>query len=111
MLARASTEGKLHRKFQGYTVDDAQSLIGFGASAIDSLPQGYVQNVPDVPGYRSALAREQLPVARGIALSNEDRVRRYVIERLMCDMTVDLKQAASRCDYPPPSTFTFWPLT
>jgi oxygen-independent coproporphyrinogen-3 oxidase len=35
-----------------------------------------------------------LPVARGLSLSGEDRLRRNAIERLMCDMTVDLGKIA-----------------
>jgi oxygen-independent coproporphyrinogen III oxidase len=41
-LAKARRDGRLHRNFQGYTVDEAPVLLGFGASAIGSLPQGYV---------------------------------------------------------------------
>src|SRR3569833_482737 len=84
------------RNFQGYTTDTASALIGLGASAIGSLPQGYVQNISAVPLYRAALAQGHLPVARGIALSQEDHLRRHVIERLMCDLEVDLADACLR---------------
>ncbi len=50
-LAVAAREGRLHRNFQGYTVDDAEALIGLGASAIGKLPQGFVQNAVDMAGY------------------------------------------------------------
>jgi len=95
-MAKASESGTLTRNFQGYTTDTAQTLIGLGASAIGALPQGYVQNVPAVPAYRAALAQGRLPTARGIALSQEDRLRRHIIERLMCDLAVDLETACSR---------------
>ena len=49
-LAPAATAGRLHRNFQGYTVDDADALLGLGASAISRLPQGFAQNAPDVGG-------------------------------------------------------------
>jgi oxygen-independent coproporphyrinogen-3 oxidase len=89
-LARMLAEGRLSRNFQGYTTDTASALIGLGASAIGALPQGYVQNIADVPGYRSAVHSGRLPIARGVALSSEDRLHRAAIERLMCDMKVDL---------------------
>ena len=89
-LAVAQRNGTLARNFQGYTSDDAPALIGLGASAIGSLPQGYVQNISDVPGYRKAIASDKLPIARGVALNNEDRLRRRIIEKLMCDLRVDL---------------------
>jgi len=94
-MANAQRRGRLARNFQGYTTDNAPALIGLGASSIGSFPQGYVQNLSDVPTYRAALQAGRLPVARGIALSNDDRVRRHVIERLMCDLSVDLDGVAA----------------
>jgi oxygen-independent coproporphyrinogen-3 oxidase len=40
--------------------------------------------------YAAALHAERLPIARGIALGADDRRRRAIIERLMCDRRVDL---------------------
>jgi oxygen-independent coproporphyrinogen-3 oxidase len=95
-LAKAAAGGQVSRNFQGYTTDNAPVLIGFGASAIGSLPQGYIQNLANVPAYREAITLGRLPVARGVALSEEDRIRRAVIERLMCDLSVDLDAIANR---------------
>ncbi len=89
-LVPALREGRLHRNFQGYTVDPAEVLIGFGASAIGALPQGYIQNVTAMPEYRKAIGEGRLPVARGIELTPEDRLRRAIIEQIMCHMKVDL---------------------
>ncbi len=87
-LARAS--GRLHRNFQGYTVDQAATLVGFGASAISSLAEGYVQNVSSIGAYSKSALAGHLPVARGVAIDAEDRLRGEVIERLMCDLEIDL---------------------
>lgn len=89
-LARALDAGRLRRNFQGYTTDPADVLIGFGASAIGALPQGYVQNAVAVRAYREELATGRLATVKGIALNDDDRRRRAVIERLMCDLAVDL---------------------
>jgi len=94
-LAIAQRAGTLCRNFQGYTSDRAPALIGLGASAISSLPQGYVQNIADVPGYRRAIESGRLPVARGVELSDEDRLRRRVIEKLMCDLHVNIEDVAA----------------
>jgi oxygen-independent coproporphyrinogen-3 oxidase len=104
-LAQAQRVGTLHRNFQGYTDDGASTLIGFGASSIGKLPQGYVQNAGTIAAYRNAVAGGQLATVRGIALTAEDYLRRDVIERLMCDLAVDLQAAALRhgCD---PDTFS-----
>ena len=102
-LAAALGEGRLHRNFQGYTADDAPALLGFGASAISALPQGYVQNAAPIRAYRDAIDRGRFATARGIALKHEDRLRRAVIERLMCDLRVDLAEVCRRYDRTPDS--------
>jgi oxygen-independent coproporphyrinogen-3 oxidase len=88
-LAKAAKGGWLRRNFQGYTTDTAEALIGIGASSIGRLPQGYVANAADVGGWRRAVEAERLPVARGFALTNEDRLRGAVIEQLMTSYAVD----------------------
>jgi len=95
-LAQALRCGTLARNFQGYTADQAATLIGLGASSIGSLPDGYVQNIAAVPTYRAFVASGQLPVARGFALSDADRMRRDVIQQIMCTMHTDLDEAAAR---------------
>ena len=82
-LARAPA----HRNFQGYTTDRSDALIGLGASAISRLPQGYAQNATGVADYRQRVGAGGRATARGVALSDDDRLRAHVIERLMCDLT------------------------
>ena len=81
----------LRRNFQGYTSDAADALIGFGASAIGKLAGGYAQNAVSTPDYERRLAAGRLATARGITLSQEDRIRAYVIERLMCDFRLSTR--------------------
>jgi len=90
-LTDALDAGRLRRNFQGYTADDAPILLGFGASAIGQLPQGYVQNPAGVPAYGDMLKAGRLATVRGIVLTDEDRLRGAVIERLMCDLVIDLE--------------------
>jgi oxygen-independent coproporphyrinogen-3 oxidase len=92
-LARAAAEGRLHRNFQGYTDDAADCLLGFGVTAIGRTPFGYVQNETETGAWARAVAAGKLPVSKGHALSLEDMLRGYVIERIMCDGTVDLDDA------------------
>jgi len=95
-LARAAADHRLKRNFQGYTTDSAPILLGLGASSIGSLPEGYVQNHPAVPAWRDAVRAGTVPVARGIALTEDDRLRRDVIGQIMCDFAVDLAAVAER---------------
>ena len=76
---------KVARNFQGYTTDHADALIGLGASAIGRLPQGYVQNHASTAEYARRISETGLATSRGIALTDGDRMRGFVIERLMCD--------------------------
>ncbi len=93
-MAVALKEGRLHRNFQGYTTDANPCLIGMGASGIGSLPQGYAVNDGGIHGYQRAVGEGRLATTRGIAVSAEDKLRRDVIERLMCDLAVDLEAVA-----------------
>jgi oxygen-independent coproporphyrinogen-3 oxidase len=99
-LAEAAREHRLHRNFQGYTTDAAPALLGFGASAIGSLPQGYVQNQVATGEYKREVGEHGLAVVRGVALTAEDRMRRWVIERLMCDFAVPLDELKGRFGRP-----------
>jgi len=95
-MTEALDEGRLHRNFQGYTTDEARALIGFGASSIGALPQGYVQNAVPLRAWADAVRNGRPAVDKGIALNDDDRLRRDVIERLMCEMAVDLSVEAAR---------------
>jgi oxygen-independent coproporphyrinogen-3 oxidase len=95
-MAVAGGAGGLHRNFQGYTTDPADTLIGFGASAIGRLPQGYVQNAAVTRDYLAAIGAGRLATARGFALSGDDRLRADLIERLMCDFRVDMDDVCRR---------------
>lgn len=95
-MAVALREGRLRRNFQGYTTDQSDILLAFGASAIGRLPQGYVQNEVAIAAYSRAIADERLATAKGYALTADDRLRGEIIERIMCDFAVDLDAICGR---------------
>ena len=95
-LAAAARDGGLQRNFQGYVADNSPWIVGVGASAISSLPRGFSQNVSDPAPYMAAIAQGGFATARGVALTNDDRLRARIIERLMCDSQVDLEQECRR---------------
>jgi oxygen-independent coproporphyrinogen-3 oxidase len=84
-LASAAEDGALHRNFQGYTADPCKVLIGFGASAIGRLPQGFVQNATRIPDYERRIAGGELATVRGCRVGLEDERRGAIIEELMCN--------------------------
>ena len=89
-LAKAAAEGRMVRTFQGYVEHRADSIIGLGTSAISSTPRMHWQNHAELRQWESAIAAGRLPVERGFLLDEDDRVRGTVINRLMCDGTIDL---------------------
>lgn len=91
-LACTAATGQLRRNFQGYVDDASIALVGFGPSAISSLPQGYAQNSPEVGRWAASIHAGELPIVRGYALQPDDRARRAIIERILCDFRVDLAQ-------------------
>ena len=95
-LAIASDNDALHRQFQGYTTDACETLLGFGASSIGRLPQGYVQNALLIGTYQQRIAAGELAVGKIRAFAAEDRLRAAVIERIMCDYRVDLDEVCGR---------------
>jgi oxygen-independent coproporphyrinogen-3 oxidase len=94
-LATAQAAGTLHRSFQGYSEDATPVLIGLGASAIGTLPEGYIQNAVPIKAYAETVRAGRLATVRGFRLGHDDRLRRAVIERLMCDFRVDLPALAA----------------
>jgi len=83
-LAQAAIAGRLRRNFQGFTEDQAATVIGFGASAISSFPELLVQNEKNTGRYGMMLSQDRLPAVRGVRRSAEDRRLGALIEALLC---------------------------
>lgn len=99
-MTKALNTKQLKRNFQGYTTDTAKTLIGLGASSIGMMPQGYIQNVVSVHDYKRAAKTGEFAIAKAVAVTKDDKVRRDIIERLMCDLYVDLTQIEQDYELP-----------
>ncbi|MEX0365815.1 MAG: oxygen-independent coproporphyrinogen III oxidase [Ruegeria sp.] len=88
-LTRALKDGRLKRNFQGYTDDQAEVLIGVGASSISRFPQGYAQNAPATSVHTKAIREGQFSTSRGHLFKGQDILRSRLIEALMCDFRID----------------------
>ncbi|MGY4319669.1 oxygen-independent coproporphyrinogen III oxidase [Bradyrhizobium sp. JR3.5] len=95
-LVLARQNGRLRRNFQGYTDDCADALIGLGASAIGHMQQGFVANAVSTREYLARITEDRLATAKGYLMTDDDRFRAEIIERIMCDMTVDLAETSRR---------------
>ena len=94
-LALSQQNRTLHRNFQGYTTKAGADLYGMGITAISGIQSAYAQNHRDIPSWQKAVEERGLATMRGYHLSDEDRLRRAVISRLLCH-TVVLKDEISR---------------
>ena len=90
-LARAQREGSLYRNFQGYSTHADCDLVAMGITAISKVGDSYSQNVKDIDTYCARLEAGEWPLLRGVELNADDRLRRDVITRLICDFEVDCK--------------------
>lgn len=100
-LARAQREGTLQRNFQGYSTHSGSDLIGMGVSAISATAAGFCQNQVALESYYRELDAGRLPVARGVGLSADDRLRGAVIQQLICHhrLSIERFEAQHRVDF------------
>ncbi|MCB9462713.1 MAG: oxygen-independent coproporphyrinogen III oxidase [Candidatus Eisenbacteria bacterium] len=95
-LAVAQREGRLARNFMGYTVKPAKANLGFGVSSIGDIPAGYFQNMKKLSTYYERIDQGGLPIEKGFLLSDDDRLRRWVITQVMCNFQVKKAEVQER---------------
>lgn len=100
-LALAQKAGRLRRNSLGYSADTCKTLIGFGASAIGRIGGGYVQNEVTRDRYTRHIAAGRPATSKGYRLTDEDRVRAAIIERLMCDLEADVPAICAAHQFDP----------
>lgn len=88
-LAIAQDQGILHRNFQGYTTQEECDLLGLGVSSISLLGDTYAQNEKDLKRYYALVEAQGDALHKGLALSQEDCLRRDVIKQLICNFKLD----------------------
>jgi len=89
-LVRAQDAGTLQRNFQGYSTHGDCDLIGLGMSAISHIGRSFSQNARDLMTYYAAIDAGRLPLARGLAMSDDDVIRADLIQALMCHGTLQI---------------------
>ncbi len=94
-LFLAQLDKTLYRNFQGYTTKKNADLLGLGVTAISMFDEAYWQNVKALPDYSVRTLSGHLGAFRGFRLSKDDRMRREIISRIMCDLEIDRKKVLS----------------
>ncbi|WP_370402310.1 oxygen-independent coproporphyrinogen III oxidase [Sulfitobacter sp. JB4-11] len=83
-LSDAAARGRLRRNFQGYTDDQSETLVGFGASAISRFHQGYVQNATATSAYQERINAGGFAGHKGYRMEEQDLLIARAVEDLMC---------------------------
>jgi oxygen-independent coproporphyrinogen-3 oxidase len=97
-LAVAQRQGRLHRNFQGYSTHAEAEMVSCGVSAISAVGATYSQNEKTLDAYYERIEQGELPITRGIKLTNDDLLRRIIIQMLMCHF--ELSIASLEMAYP-----------
>jgi len=95
-LAVARREKTLYRNFQGYSTRSGADLYGIGMSSISHFQSFYAQNIKKLPDYYQALDRGSFATHVGYRMTEDDRLRKHVILRLMCDLELDIAELEER---------------
>jgi len=95
-LAKAQDGGYLYRNFQGYTIRPAPDTVAFGISSISDIGGAYVQNSHKLKEWGEKVDAGVIPVERGAAMSDDDVMRRFVINRVMCLLKLDLGEVEEK---------------
>lgn len=88
-LTLAQKNKTLQRNFQGYSTRGNTDIYSFGISSISQAADAYWQNFKDLDAYSEAVNHGEAPIERGYFLTEDDKLRRKTIMRLMCDLELD----------------------
>lgn len=94
-LALALNNRALHRNFQGYSTKAGLDMYSLGITSISQTYHYYVQNTKLISNYRKMVEGGQLPVERGIRLTEDDHLRRQIIQDIMCRFELDTKKISA----------------
>jgi len=95
-LSLALGNSTLQRNFQGYSTHGQCDLIGMGMSSIGNVGDAYVQNQRLLPLWEQRIGSGELAVDRGLVLNNDDRIRRALIQAIMCQGEVHFQRFGRR---------------
>lgn len=95
-LVIAQRNGELQRNFQGYSTMAECDMVSMGMSSIGKVGDTYSQNAKELAAYYAGIDAGRLPIIRGITLTNDDRLRREIIQQVMCQGELDFADIEQR---------------
>lgn len=91
-LAIAQKNKKLYRNFQGYSTNSDCDLVALGITSIGKVADSYSQNIKTIKEYTEVIDTGKLPIYRGVTLSQDDILRREIINQLICHFELSFKE-------------------
>ena len=91
-LSVARRENRLWRNFMGYTTTRGMELLGLGCSGISEFRDLFVQNITPPEAYVQAMHEHRPVIERGHQLDLEDRIRKHIINHLMCNLEIEFPE-------------------
>ena len=89
-LFKAYANGKLNRNFMGYTTTNTDMLIGIGVSSISDISSAYAQNEKKLTDYYDRLDKDELPITKGVVVTQTNASIRETITHLLCNGSVHI---------------------
>jgi oxygen-independent coproporphyrinogen-3 oxidase len=96
-LAVAQRKKQLQRNFQGYSTRAGSDIYAFGMSSISQIPDVYWQNEKELPKYQEAVDSGRAPLSRACFVTDDAKIRRETIMRIMCDLSLDFAAMSKNC--------------
>lgn len=97
-MVKAQQEGTLQRNFQGYSTHAHADLVALGVSSIGSICDSYSQNSSNMDQYREMVLAGKLPIVRGLVMSEDDSLRKQIINQLICHFNLDIDKLEEEWD-------------
>ena len=95
-LAVAQRQKQLQRNFQGYSTRAGTDIYSFGMSSISQIPDAYWQNEKELTPWLGAVDSGRVPLHKAYLVTDEDRIRRETIMRVMCDLSFDFSAMSAK---------------
>ena len=95
-MVKAQQNGSLYRNFQGYSTNADCDVIAMGITAIGRIGDNYSQNTRELDQYEALLAKDTIPVFRGLELEPDDLLRKEIINQIMCYFRLDIAKLETK---------------
>ena len=91
-MTKAFQEGEAHYGASGHQPGGKVNFLAVGSSSMSNLGNDYyVQNFYDIPSYKKALDKNQLPSFRGLKLNDDDKIRQHATQQIRSYFKIDYK--------------------